>query len=329
MFEEGLGCRRQVRSVRRFPVSIILCTFVAAGVMSGCLDEAPLDANALSGEAPAVSDLFRVEMGHCVEGGSVSMYNIADNPMVPEPWEAEDIREDMGNPVFGSYGNPITGPATGIWHMSVICDSYDYEGTKTTLMWGWVGVRVKPPPWDDGTVKRQFILADLSFGDDDIQATLADGPGFHVSKTLGATIEWLYGSDVIHTVMQDTSHGKFETFAGLKEYRALDLPDTRFWFPVNTMAGHDHESDASETEMWKPVSLDFTHAVATDAEHWVVNENARAFAHTKDQPVGPAKVPGIEHYGYTGAAVLFETFDRTMTLGPAPEGILLETTYTH
>lgn len=315
--------------MRRFPALTVVSIFVA-GVFAGCLDNSPIDAERLAEQAMDHIDLagFEVGMGTCIEAGSVSMYNIAENPMVPEPWEAEDIRDDMGNPFFGSYGNPITGPATGIWHMSVICDTYDYEGAKKTLMWGWVGVKVKPPPWDDGTVTRQFILADLSFNDPDIQEILTKGPGFHVSHTIGATIEWIGDSDVIHTVMQDTSHGKFETFAGLKEYRALELSDTRFWFPVSTMEDHGHETD-DEEEKFRPRSLDFTHKVTAPAEHWVVNENARAFAHTKDQPVAEGvNVPGVEHYGYTGAAVLFQTFDRTMTIGPAPD-VLLDTTWTH
>lgn len=316
--------------MRRFPALAAVSIFVA-GVFAGCIEDVAVDPQSLRQSTKDALDLasFRVGMGGCVEAGSVSMYNIADNPMVPEPWEAEDIREEMGNPVFGSYGVPITGPATGIWHMGVICDTYDYEGAKKTLMWGWVGVKVKPPPWDDGTVKRQFILADLSFGDPDIEELLTKGPGFHVSHTIGATIEWVADSDVIHTVMQDTSHGKFETFAGLKEYRALELPDTRFWFPVSTEEGHGHEA-LDEEPKFKPVSLDFSHTVTAPAEHWVVNENARAFAHTKDQPVAEGvSIPGVEHYGYTGAAVLFQTFERTMTIGPAPDGILLDTTWTH
>jgi hypothetical protein len=307
--------------------ALLLASLFVIGMSAGCLDEVALDAKGILDDAGLLP--FTVGMNGCVEAGSVSMYNIAENPMVPEPWEAADIRDDMGNPVFGSYGVPITGPATGIWHMSVICDTYDYQGEKHRLIWGWVGVKVLPPPSDDGTVTRQFILADLSFGDPGIQEALVTGPGFHVSHTIGATIEWIGLGDVIHTVMQDTSHGKFETFAGLKEYRALDLPDTRFWFPVSTMADHGHEG-ASETETWKPKSLDFVHEVDSPAEHWVVNENARAFAHTKDQPVAEGvTVPGIEHYGYTGAAVLFQRFDRSMTFGPAPDDVLLDTTWTH
>lgn len=312
--------------MRRNPTPLLV-PLLCAIAFSGCLEAASVTSPGIDVEAPQ-ADLFEVQMGSCIEAGSVSMYNIAENRMVPEPWEAEDIRDDMGNPVFGSYGVPITGPATGIWHMSVICDTYDYNGKKGTLEWGWVGVKIKPPPWDDGRITRQFILADLSFGDEGIQTSLAEGPGFHVSKTLDAKIEWVGETDVIHTLMMDTSHGKFETFAGLREYRALELPDTRFWFPVSTMADHGHGAE-SEEEKWRPVSVDFANTVTPPAEHWVVNQNVRAFAHTKDQPVGPANVPGVEHYGYTGAAVLFQRFDRVMTIGPAPQDILLDTTYTH
>lgn len=310
----------------RRPPTLLLVPLVLVVFVSGCLEDAPLDPSALDVEAPA-APAFSVGMGGCVEAGSVSMYNIADNRMVPEPWEAEDIRDDLGNPALGSYGVPITGPATGIWHMSVICDSYDFDGAKTHLIWGWVGVKVKPPPWDDGAVARQFILADLSFGDEAIQERLVADPGFHVSHTLDGKVEWLPG-DVMHSIMRDTSHGSFETFAGLKEYRALDLPTTRFWFPI-AADGHGHDAEGQAEEGFRPVSLDFEHTVSAPAEHWVINNNVRAFAHTKEQMVGPVAVPQVEHYGYTGGAILFQTFERTMTLGPAPEEILLETTWTH
>lgn len=273
--------------------------------------------------AASATPAFGVTMGGCREGGGVSLYNMEDGAPGPvDPFTRADVQDDVGHPMIASYGEPIPpgGATTGIWHISGVCDSYAYNGEERgALEWGWVGVRIYPPPWDTSGIERQFFIADLSFMDEEIVQALRDATDIHASVTWGSKVEWL-APNVLHTVLDDEEHGVFETHAKMKAYRAYEPEPIRFWM-LAAEGGHEHGADGGAAEAtWRAVSFDLA---TTGGEEHLVADVTGVLSHTRTDAHGA--VPGAAG---NLAAVLYTGFERTITIGPSPDLVFMET-WTH
>lgn len=303
-----------------------LLLVAAAGCVAPVGDVAPAAAGADAADVPA----FALTLGGCSEGGGVSLYNMKEGDPGPvEPFELADIQDEVGHPSIASYGEPIPpgGDTWGIWHVSLVCDAYTYDGAAAgPLEWGWVGVKILPPPWDDSGIERQFFVADLSFKDeavlDDLQAL-----DVHASRTFAAKVEWL-APMTLHTVLDDEDHGVFETHAKMKDYRALEPRTTRFWMLV-AEGGHSHATGLSrgaggdgpdEAAAYRAVSFDVVDS-AGDRHHVV--DGTGLLSHTRTDAHGA--VPGAAG---NLAGVLYTGVDRTVALGPSPD-LVFDKTWTH
>lgn len=316
----GLGHR--VANTRALPLVL-----ASASLIVGCLGAAvpPEADDALATQSADVSLAgFGLELKGCIEGGGVSTYPTDDGATGPvEPFKLADTRDDIGGDVtIGSSGVIPPGSATwGIWHISLECDSYTYQGEERgAIEWGWVGVKIHPPEWDTSGIERQFFVADLSFPDEDILKEL-QGKAVHASTTWGAKIEWL-APGVMHTVLDDEEHGVFETHSKMKDYRALETQPIRFWMLVATDGSHEHGggSDASAATTYKAISFDL---VDNGGEKHLVSDTTGFLTHTRTDAHGA--VPGA---GGTLQAVLYTGFDRTIAFGPSPD-LVFEKTWTH
>lgn len=318
----------------------LVATVALVAFFSGCLSDETtgkksVSARKLVSNARGAQELleegngFVLGMKGCMEGGGVSLYNMQDGttgPVSGGPFKRASISHDTGNPMIASYFVPIPpgGATTGIWHTSLVCKSYNYNGEERgVLEWGWVGVRIYPPPWDDGTIKRQYFVADLSFPDEEILKDLKTANGVHVSKTLDAKVN-LYANLVLHTILDDEDHGVFETHGALEEWTPKDVETMRFWMLVST-AGHAHGHGAMDAEgatpKYRPISFDIKNE--GQGKYYTI-EPTGWLSHTRTDAHGA--VPAAT--GNVGG-MLYSGFDRTVTLGPAPQDILLEKTWTH
>lgn len=315
-------------SAGSFPMAKVLLLALAV-LLAGCL--APEDVSTASLEAetaPTEAPAFGLSLTGCREGGGVSLYNMQEGDPGPvEPFQLADVQDDVGDPRIASYGSPIPpgGDTWGIWHVSALCDSYAHDGEGTgPLEWGWVGVKILPPPWDDSGIERQYFVADLSFKDETIVDDLR-ALDVHASKTFGVKVEWL-APMVLHTVLDDEDHGVFETHAKMKDYRALDARTTRFWMLVAEGGGHAHAGGAATDALggdhagYRAVSFD---VVDTAGDGHFVVDGTGVLSHTRTDAHGA--VPGAAG---NLAGVLYTGFDRTITLGPSPD-MVFDTTWTH
>lgn len=306
--------------VRKLPFATSLVLAFA-----GCLGAAvpPEAQDLLAQDAAADVDLFGVEMKGCREGGGVSLYNMDDGDPGPvEPFRLANVQDDVGNPMVASYGEPIPpgGATWGIWHISLVCDSYSYQGEERgELAWGWVGVKIHPPAWDTSGIERQFFVADLSFPDPDILGELQDH-AVHASETWNAKVEWL-APDVLHTVLDDEVHGVFETHSKMKEYRAFEPEPVRFWMLVSADGSHEHgDLSTAIAEGYRAISFDLA---TSGGDSHMVADITGVLSHTRTDAHGA--VPGAAG---NLAAVLYTGFDRTLSMGESPEMVFTKT-WTH
>lgn len=315
--------------VAMLPILALTLSLALAGCLSASV--APTAEDALATASASLAPDFGVAMNGCREGGGVSLYNMKEGTPGPvEPFILADVQDDVGHPLIASYGEPIPpgGATNGIWHASVVCDSYSYQGEERgSLQWGWVGMKIQPPAWDTSGIERQFFIADLSFMDEEIVGSIRDTASVHASVTWGSRIEWLAPS-VMHTVLDDEEHGVFETHARMKAYRAFEPQPTRFWMLAAQGGDHGHEAEAyAEAEVgseaavtYRAVSFDL---VTSGGEDHMVADVTGILSHTRTDAHGA--VPGAAG---NLAAVLYTGFERTIVLGPSPD-IVFNATWTH
>ena len=84
------------------------------------------------------------------------------------------LSEDVGKPPLDSLGFPVTGPITGIYHATVVCDSWSLGGVaqEGPFQYGFVTVRVEPPPFDPGGADRHYLIDVFSVGSEDLHHQL-------------------------------------------------------------------------------------------------------------------------------------------------------------
>lgn len=280
-----------------------------------------------------LSEDFKLEMNDCIEGGGVSLYNMEEgSPGPANGFNRTSISDDTGYPKVASYGQPIPegGATTGIWHTSVICKSYVFNGVpgKGALEWGWVGVRVQPPEWDTSGIKRQYFVADFSVSDGEIVKALQGSMDLHASRNLNTEIRYLDPAEtMLYTALDDEDHGIFETYGKMKDYRDMELEPWRFWMLVASgdMHGHAHEGADAEpmAAKFRPISFDIQNFAESPVKHRVVDGTAM-LSHTRTDAhgTGPAGAQG------NVGGLTFEGFNRVITLGPQPE-ITFDDTWRH
>lgn len=267
---------------------------------------------------------FDLEMNDCVEGGGVSLYNMQEGQNGPvTPFKRTSISEDTGRPMVASYGQPIPpgGATTGIWHTSVICQSYAYNGEPGDgpLEWGWVGVRIQPPEWDTSGITRQYFIADLSLSDPNVVKALQGNMGLHASRNLNTRVDWLDPAEtVLYTVLDDEDHGVFETWGKMKDWGDMPLGKWRFWMLVSLDGVHAHGADAlgespGAGTRFKAISFDIENT-GEGATHKVVDGTAM-LSHTRTDAHGTGPVGAQGNVG----GLIFEDFDRRITIGPSPD----------
>lgn len=282
--------------------------------------------------AMELSEDFKLEMTDCIEGGGVSLYNMKEgSPGPANGFNRTSISDDTGYPKVASYGQPIPegGATTGIWHTSVICQSYVFNGVagKGPLEWGWVGVRIQPPEWDTSGITRQYFVADFSISDPGVVKALQGNMDLHASRNLNTEIRYLDPAEtMLYTALDDEDHGIFETWGKMKDYKEMTPEPWRFWMLVAADGhGHGHEGADAEpmAEKFRPISFDITNSADGPVKHRVVDGTAM-LSHTRTDAhgTGPAGAQG------NVGGLTFEGFDRIISLGPQPE-ITFDDTWRH
>ncbi|MGQ0536492.1 MAG: hypothetical protein ACT4PT_10515 [Methanobacteriota archaeon] len=306
-------------------VVIILLSAVAAGCIGD--DAGVVVEPIVASDVPAA---FALSLNGCVEAGDVSTYQIGGGPIerlldasfqLPDPWILADTREEIGGgPPIDGFGQPVTGPLTGFWHMAIVCDSLDVGGLPFVMSWG--GVLVEPPPWDDSDIERQFLLAHLSLGDPEIVAAARAAGLASTGNALAGFIEHLSG-DMLHSFVEDDVFGAFEIRSQMRELTPSRIGETtRLWLPQamdDAGAVHEHDADAH-----RPFAIDFNPLDIGPDAVFRVQGGAAVVMHTERVRAGPVDVLVPPHQpGFKVSGVVERgPIDGVMTLGPEFEVVL-------
>jgi hypothetical protein len=314
--------------------SLIVAVAFAIPVFAGCLDETKALTQP-SNEAPTIGidESLRIEAKDCIQAGGNSVYSQASYvpggwPPSVGPFVAADQRPEVGNPVIGAFGTPVLGPANGIWHTTTICKSYIYKGEeRQNFAMGWIAQMIERPDFDTwGEPRIQFMVADLSFNIQEyVDATREATGGAEISPATENLIEWLVPDRYIHVVIAEANHGTFDFTAEIhKEFGKKESEHIRFWMlPRSDGMSHGHCESCLEDEpvMYRPISIDIFDT-ATGGGRKLAGESLGTFIHIQgDDPTGWHPGNPLGHYQ--------DGFDRTIVIGPAPEGIEFDRTWLH
>ncbi len=250
---------------------------------------------------PAQSPLAPVAaLTNCVQVAGIAWYPMAYfaefGPQAP--FELADIRADIGNArVYGATNGvpPLdSGPASGNWHVALRCNGQDL---------GFVGVRILPPPWDDGAITRQFFATSLSLP----PGPLREAVEAHVPVTDLLEMQVTLAAPVAHAMHRDPDHGRYQTDGIVAPTGARGNETVRLWMLIPEHGTHHHETEGR----FRPVALDFMDTGAKDS--YLSPETLAVFSHTETDMHGT--LPG-------GAgnvlAAAWQGFGRAVVLGPAP-----------
>jgi hypothetical protein len=321
------------------PIIALSVLALFATTFAGCLDEA-LPAAADSNEAPAivVDESLKIEAKDCIQAGGNSVYGGKTNV---GPFPSANQLPELGNPRVGAFGQTFTyagdpAPAPraatesyGIWHVGAMCKSYTYMGKEyQDFNMGWIAQMIERPDFDVwGEPRIQFVVADLSFNNDDFaNTTKAATRGAEISKSTDMVIEWYAPEKYMHVIIQEASHGTFDFTAEIhKEFAKKETEHIRFWMlPRTDGMSHAHgcELVACEADeappMYRPISIDIFDT-ATGGGTRLAGESLGTFIHINGEEQHQGNPLG--HYQ--------DGFDRTIIIGPAPEGIMYDTTWLH
>ncbi len=305
----------------------VLALFVIS--FAGCLDDAVPTVGESVNEAPAIAvdESLRIEAKDCIQGGGNSVYK---GPSTLGPFPSANQLPEIGNPTIGAFG-AVFEPGDvswGIWHVGTMCKSYTYMGKEyQDFNMGWIAVMIERPDFDVwGEPRIQYIVADLSINNDDFANTTKEFTGgAEISKSTDMVVEWLAPEKYLHVIIQEASHGQFEFTAEIhKEFAKKETEHIRFWMlPRTDGMGHAH-CEASlcaaddEAPLYRPISID-VFDTATGGGKRLAGESVGTFAHVNGEEFHPGNPLG--HYQ--------DGFDRTIVIGPAPEGITYDQTWLH
>ncbi len=309
-----------VLAMRAVIVGGLFVLMALAGCIEGeDVDPASSDEN-VEADAATVDPKLRIEAKNCHQGGGNSVYSMEPGQTKIGPWYAQDQNPEVGDPVIGAYGMPVTGPSNGIWHVATICESYTYMGEEyQDFGMGWIAQMIERPDYDEwGEPRIQFFVADLSFNNQDFVDAMYDATGgAEISKALETTIEMYPAEKYMHVVISEARHGTFDFTAELhKEFAQKQTEHIRFWMLVSSEGAHDHD-EASDDPVYTPISVDIYDTVEGDGTWKLAGESVGTFTHFPDGHVGNP----LGHY--------WDGFDRVIEIGPAPEGITHDVTWLH
>ncbi len=258
-----------------------------------------------SGNFPVVAHLK-----NCQQAAGIAWYPVdvfAEWGPQP-PFELANIREDIGDARFYGVAGGVPplhdGSASGNWHMAVRCDGQDL---------GFVGVRILPPPWDDGTITRQYLATSLSLP----PGPLRDGLEHHVPVTDLLDMELTLTPAAIHTMHRDPVHGRYQTDSVVLPAGARGSESIRIWMLIPETGEHHHSTEGR----FRPAAIDFIDS--GDKTGVLSPETVAVFSHTETDMHGalPGGAGNVVAAGW-------DAFDRSIRLGPAPD-VWVDETYVH
>ena len=277
-------------------------------MVTGCLgasDEpiATTQQGAEGGRAPG----FELNGTNCREGGGHSVHPRMFND-VPDPWVRADVLEDVGPQlVYSEVPDPLSpvpseGNTWGNYHATVLCEIWTFNGVdKPGLVLGFVGAKVEPPAFDTGPpAQRHYLVAVVGTSDAEVNEAL-QAAGLEGEELTGLAAD---ENGLFHTLLTTHHHGEYETLFVPEDLGTTEPWTKRIWW----LEGNDDEG-------YVPFALDLTD---TAAVHRVAQVQGY-FGHWGTDMHGPQG--GLS--GHT-AALLYEDFDRTVTLGPRPDVVLSE-----
>jgi hypothetical protein len=255
---------------------------------------------------------FTLASTDCLEGGGHSVHPELPD-YLPEPWDPADVMEDTGKPpvyteapFHPQYVVPQDGNSMGNWHVAVTCGSDAFNGRDLAEhVFGYVGMRVEPPPFDEGPpADRHYLVTVISSNDGAVREALHHA-GFHATDATGWAV--VRDDGVFHSILDTDGHGVYESY--FMPMPGGDMPGRfRLWFQMENGNG-----------TFSPVALDVEN---TGGERLRADPYG-TFTHLETEDHAP--LPGA---GGESPQVAYTGFSRTMTLGPRPS-VYLEEAYVH
>lgn len=290
----------------------IVALLGVALALPGCADEGEPPGLAAPGPMPT-EESFRLESTDCIEGGGHSVHPKLPD-YLPEPWLPADVLDDTGTPPLTSEfwahptgAVPEEGNTMGNWHVTVMCAATTVDGRAVQdHVFGYVGMRVEPPPFDTGEpVERHYLITVIASNDAAVREELHHH-GFHAVDVAGHV--GIQDNGLFHNVLDTDGHGVYESY--FRPTEAGAMPGSyRLWFQKENGDG-----------TFSPVALDVHNTGGTRlrAEGFY-----GTFTHLETEDHAPlpgaaGECPGV---GYTG-------FGRVITVGPAPN-VTLDEAYIH
>ena len=315
--------------MRPFVALSVLALFVTS--FAGCLDDAVPASDEKVNEAPAIAidERLKIEAKDCIQGGGNSVYKGKTNV---GPFPSANQLPEIGNPTVGAFGAVFRpgDESYGIWHVGTMCKTYTYMGKEyQDFNMGWIAQMIERPDFDVwGEPRIQYIVADLSFNNDLFANTTKEATGgAEISKSTDMVIEWYAPETYMHVIIQEASHGTFDFTAEIhKEFAKKETEHIRFWMlPRADGMSHAHgcemlacEGMDEEPVKFRPISIDIFDT-ATGGGRKLAGESLGTFVHINGEEQHQGNPLG--HYQ--------DGFDRTIIIGPAPEGILYDETWLH
>lgn len=272
----------------------------------------------------------------CMEGGGHSVHpksfwssGAAD--VVPAPWVPADVLEDVGPQLtFSELPDPARpvpseGNTMGNYHATMWCDAWTLDGDPADddVFFGFVGMRVEPPPFDDPSVPatHHYVVTVVATNDDVVLERLR-AAGIHAFGATATKAETPGGA--LRIQMRTEGNGDYDSLFVPEAYGEMHAKRVRLWWQSEPEgeaghAGHGAGEGSHGEGAFRPVALDL---VASGGTHSVASAQGY-FSHSGTAHHAP--LPGA--YGHT-AAVLFKGFDRVVEWGPRPD-VTLAKAYVH
>ncbi len=282
-------------------------------VLAGCSAQVPEPAtDAGEPEAAPVTDRWQVPLTGCTAVSGVSVYPraqySASAAAPPAPFVPADIREEIGDARVASANGAgwftATGEVAGHWHTALQCD---------TMSWGFVGIRVEPPDFDDAPVDHNVLLAVWSWPSTMVQAMHPIG-----HATTAQDVRVIVDAARMDMLLDDAEHGVYQGTAPRgSPLAAHDAEVVRFWQLLPASGEHNHHDQEGP---YRPIAFDMD---MTAYGREVLVDSIGFFAHTGTDHHAP--LPGL---GGNDAAVAWSGFDATIRQGPRPD-VSLNATWVH
>jgi hypothetical protein len=296
--------------VLRLPVVVLLVVVSLAGCTGSTSNGASEGDNQTAIEELHDDVLFSAT--NCLEGGGHSVHPKFQN-YLPKPWLPKDVMDDTGRPpltseffIHPTQPVPQNNNTMGNWHVGVTCQTTSRQGNAVTNhVFGYVGMRVETPPFDEGIpADRHYLITVLASNDAAIREALHHR-GFHATGGLGATV--IQSNGLFHSLLRTDDHGTYESY--FQSIAAGTMPEVfRLWF-----------QKANENGTFSPVSLDLLNEGGSRLRATPYG----TFTHMDTNDHAP--LPGA---GGESPVVAYAGFSCVVKFGPAPN-VTMDKAYIH